>query len=125
MQKFVQRNQKIFLVITGCVHGLSNMGGGLISVFASSQYTTKEHILNCVSFCQLFFSIAPTVILLIFEPQLFSPEIIWFCLAAGGIYITVGTSLFSSSSQNVYRNLFTGFMVIYAGLLTVRGIGLI
>jgi uncharacterized protein len=125
MQRVVQSNQKIFLIIMGCIHGFSNMGGGLLSVFASSQYTTKEQILRCVSFCQLFFGIAPLTILLIFEPQLFSPKIIWFCLAAGSIYITVGKSLFSSSSQYFYRNLFTGFMVLYAGLLIVKGIGLI
>jgi hypothetical protein len=125
MQKIVRVNQKIFLLIMGCVHGFTNMGGGLLSVFVNSQYTKKEQVLSCVSFCYVFFGILQLTIVYIFQPKVFSLEILWFCIIAGSIYLTLGKSLFASFSENFYKNIFTVFMVIYAGVLITKGIGLI
>jgi uncharacterized membrane protein YfcA len=125
IQKIIQVNQKIYLVVMGCVHGFTNMGGGLLSVFVNSQYTNKEQILCCVSFCYVFFGIIQITTLSIFDHEAFSSEVIWFSAIAGSIYITLGKSLFTFSSQHFYKNLFTGFMVIYAGLLITKGMRLI
>jgi uncharacterized membrane protein YfcA len=125
VQKIIQANQKIYLVVMGCIHGFTNMGGGLVSVFVNNQYTNKEQILCCVSFCYVFFGIIQITTLSIFDHEAFSSEVIWFSPIAGSIYITLGKSLFTFSSQHFYKNLFTGFMVIYAGLLIIKGMGLI
>ena len=124
MQNLVSRFQKPFLVIMGVVHGFTNMGGALLSVFASSQYTSKEKVLNCVAFCYLFFAIVQTIVLAIFKPEVFSITTLGFVAAAAVIYLTLGRFLFTNTSQTFYKNLFSGFMLIYAILLVIKGLGL-
>ncbi len=124
MQEVVLQFQKPFLVVMGVVHGFTNMGGALLSVFSSSQYTSKEKVLNCVAFCYLFFALFQIIVLAIFQPEVFSINTLLFSLAAAIIYLTLGRFLFSSTSQSFYKNLFSGFMLIYAILLVIKGLGL-
>ena len=124
MQKLVLQFQKPFLVVMGVVHGFTNMGGALLSVFSSSQYTSKEKVLNCVAFCYLFFAIVQTIVLALFQPEIFSLNTLFFSVAAAIIYLTLGRFLFTSTSQTFYKNLFSGFMLIYAILLVIKGLGL-
>ena len=124
MRQLISSFQKPFLTIMGVVHGFTNMGGALLSVFASSQYTSKEKVLNCVALCYLSFAVVQTIVLVIFAPHLFPAEDALLCLAAGAIYLTLGRFLFASASQSFYRNLFSGFMFIYAVLLILKGLGL-
>lgn len=124
MQKLVVKFQKPFLLIMGVVHGFTNMGGALLSVFASSQYTSKEKVLNCIAFCYLFFATVQTIVLAVFQPEIFSINTLFLTLAAAIIYLTLGRFLFTNTSQTFYKNLFSGFMSIYAILLVIKGFGL-
>lgn len=125
MKQIISSFQIPFLVVMGIIHGFTNMGGALLSVFASCQYTTKEKILNCVALCYLFFAFCQIGVLLILKPHLFRPEFALFCLMAGAVYLTLGKSLFARTSEFYYKNLFSIFMFIYAILLILKGLGLI
>jgi len=124
MRQLISSYQKPFFVIMGAIHGFTNMGGALLSVFARSQYTTKEKVLNCVALCYVSLGVLQTGVLVIFKPHLFRSEVALLCLGAGAIYLTLGRFLFASTSEFYYKKLFSIFMFIYAVLLILKGLGL-
>lgn len=87
-------------------------------------HSNKGKVLNCLAFCYLFFAIVQTIVLVLFQPEIFSLNTLFFSLAAAIIYLTLGRFLFTSASQTFYKNLFSGFMLIYAVLLVIKGLGL-
>jgi uncharacterized membrane protein YfcA len=124
LKKTISTNSNVFLMIMGVVHGLTNMGGGLLSVFSNSQYKNKEQIRQCVSFCYLWFGIVQILVILSLRPELIGKMNPGMCLAASLIYLTLGRYLFALTSRDTYKQLFNFFMAIYACLLSSRATGL-
>jgi len=45
LQNLIEKNTRGYLVLMGCVHGLSNMGGSLLSIYAVSMNQQKQAVL--------------------------------------------------------------------------------
>ncbi|TBR57173.1 hypothetical protein B4U84_27515 [Westiellopsis prolifica IICB1] len=125
MQQIIYKFQKPFLIIMGVIHGFTNLGGALLSVFASSQHTRKEDIIACISFCYVIFATFQIGLLLVFKPYLFNYKTLLFCLISASVYLTFGKVIFASASQYFYERLFSIFIFIYSVLLFLKGLKII
>jgi len=54
LKNLMDKFPKVLLSIIGIVHGLSNLGGGILAVFVSNLYEDKNAIRAHIAFCYLF-----------------------------------------------------------------------
>ena len=51
LQHSVQNRKRSWLAIIGIIHGLSNLGGGLLAIFSANSFGDKLTIRNYIAFC--------------------------------------------------------------------------
>ena len=67
----VKRNIQVYYIIIGLVHGISNMGGGPLSILMSTLYSKKEVIRANVAYVYLLLVIFQLIVLSIITLLLF------------------------------------------------------
>ena len=117
---YISRYQTQFLAITGVIHGLSNMGGSFLSIYATTQYTNKVNILACISSGYFLFGVAQILTLIIMNLLVINMMTSVYISLSIMIYMTFGRKIFPTISNEVYQSIFTGFLVIYGILLITK-----
>lgn len=125
VQDMVKKNSNVWMAIMGTVHGLSNLGGGVLSIVASAHYTDKFEIRRTIVFCYLCFATVQILILLVLKPEIFDWIHLLTMALAGSVYICLGRRTFHFMPQFAYDRLFLAFMFAYAFILCSKGLGLI
>jgi len=114
----VKKHIQIYYIIIGVVHGISNMGGGPLSILMSTIYSKKEIIRANVAFIYLILAIFQLVVLSIISNTSLRSEVIWLIPISLVSYIF--TSKFISSKVNDKKYTFIlNVMVLVYGVLAV------
>lgn len=125
-QRLLVRRLSAALAVTGLIHGLSNMGGSVLTVLASGLYAEKPKILSAVSLDYAFMASAQLIVLLTLRPGVWEAKyLLGSALALSARYL-VGGRLFTLTRDRLYQRLITGFMLANACLLAwtlLAGIG--
>jgi uncharacterized protein len=122
---WVTQQPRTWLLLTGVVHGFSNLGGGLLTIFAASRSQNKEDIRGLISFCYSSFAAIQLSVLAILSPESFSWLQVGYAALAGTVFVLVGQNVFRWISARQYDHLLTFFMATYAGLLGLRVAGIL
>ena len=112
MERFLREQMIFFLTCMGLIHGLSNMGGGLLTILSSSLFQDKREIRANIAYGYLIFATTQIIVLAILNPSLFRPNVIVFPIISLFTYVCLGNFIFLKSRENVYQNLIT--VVIFA-----------
>ena len=91
----VEKHIQIYYIMIGIVHGVSNMGGGPLSILMSTIYSKKEIIRANVAFIYLILAIFQLVVLSIISNTSVKSEVMWLIPISFVSYIF--TSKFISS----------------------------
>jgi hypothetical protein len=75
LNRLVTHYQRLYMAVMGLVHGVSNMGGGLLVVFASAVSKDKEEIRKTVALGYLMFALTQLITLAIFHPAYYMRNI--------------------------------------------------
>ena len=121
----VRKNERIWLLLMGTIHGLSNLGGGLLTVLAAAQSHDKGAIRHLIAVCYSCFAAIQLAVLGALSPGVFRPGQLAYAGTAAVVFLLVGQHVFRWVSAPVFHHLFTGLMVAYAALLGLRAAGLI
>ena len=114
----VKKHIQIYYIIIGVVHGVSNMGGGPLSILMSTIYSKKEIIRANVAFIYLILAIFQLVVLSIISNTSLRSEVIWLIPISLVSYIF--TSKFISTKVNNQKYvLFLNIMILAYGILAV------
>lgn len=124
-RELVRQNSNIWMVFMGMVHGISNLGGSVLSVVASAYFHEKVEIRRTVAFCYLCFASVQLLILLVFKPEIFDWHHLLVMGLAGTAYLVLGRRTFAILPQVVFERLFLAFMFAYALVLCGRGAGFV
>ncbi|HSK39206.1 MAG TPA: hypothetical protein VK943_05520 [Arenibaculum sp.] len=119
--RLLLRNRPLYLSAMGAVHGVSNMGGSMLTVYAHAVASDKEAILKTTAFGNLFFALVQLATIAALRGDLFAPEMAVLPAASAAIYWTLGRSIFAATSQGGYRALLGSIMTAYGALLMWRG----
>jgi len=116
----IRRHLRGFMLGLGIVHGLSNLGGGILTVIVGSSYEDKEPIRRHIAFGYVAMaSIQLAVVLLTGEPHLDLRLWLLLPVLAGGIYLLVGQRAFRRAGQRPYQfgltALIAGFGLVLVG----------
>jgi uncharacterized membrane protein YfcA len=121
----VRRHVSVWMIAMGLVHGLSNLGGSVLSMVTSAFFKDKNDIRKTIAFCYFCFAAIQIFILVVARPGLFGVSQVLIMVLAATVYMAVGRISFQFISQPAYERLFTGFMYLYAVILLSKGTGLI
>ena len=114
----VKKHIQIYYIMIGIVHGVSNMGGGPLSILMSTIYSKKEIIRANVAFIYLILAIFQLVVLSIISNTSLRSEVMWLIPISLVSYIF--TSKFISSKVNDKKYAFIlNVMVLVYGVLAV------
>ncbi len=114
---FLHNYMNLYLVILGGIHGLSNMGGGLLAVLLSNLYNTKKEIRANIAYGYIVFTVTQMIVLACFSPELFSFKTLVFPLVSVVTYFALGDFIFNKSSETLYQKLITIFTFAYGAVL--------
>ena len=114
----VKKHIQIYYIIIGVVHGVSNMGGGPLSILMSTIYSKKEIIRANVAFIYLILAMFQLVVLSIMSNTSLRSEVMLLIPISLASYIF--TSKFISSEVNDKKYTFIlNVMVLVYGVLAV------
>jgi len=116
----ISKRTNIYLFFTGLIHGLSNMGGGPLSILMSSLYNSKSVIRVNIAYVYLFFGISQIIILTIFQLEVFQINYLIFPLVAIMSYFFIGKPLSNYIDDNKYQSFITIMVFIYGFLALIE-----
>jgi uncharacterized protein len=119
----VRRLPKLWLIVIGVVHGLSNLGGGLLGIFAANSLADRLAIRSYIAFCYLCFAAIQLTALAILTPHVMYLGQFGYAALAAGVFVIVERRLFGSISAPAFESLFTVLIGCYSALLFLKQTG--
>ena len=118
--KFNSISTKIFLIIIGVVHGLSNLGGSLLS-FLAVQLNKNDKILSrfFISYGYFMMAFFQYLVLTILKENTLNINYIFYIFLAIAIYFPI-QKLFKKIKNRNFNNLIYFFAFIYALYIFLR-----
>lgn len=113
----LKKHTNLYLMLTGFVHGLSNMGGGFLTMLATSIYQDKESTRANIAFGYFVFASSQILVLAALYREAFGVHCLVLAAVALLTYRTVGSLIYMKSSQRVYQLMITIFIFAYGVVL--------
>lgn len=123
MQKFARSQivtrPRIYLSLMGFVHGLTNMGGALLTVMMGTLFQQKGKltIRTNIAVGYLLFGIVQICVLLVFQDRPVPLNALWMVITAFLSYVFIGMRIFHKVSNDSFNQLLTVFIFVYGVLL--------
>ena len=116
-----RRHLPWFLSVLGGVHGLSNLGGGVLTVIVGAVYDDKNEIRSQIAFGYGLMALLQLITLRITSPQLDVDRLMLLLLPvlAGLIYLLAGNRAFRAASQTAFQAALTALIIVFGLLLVV------
>jgi uncharacterized protein len=106
------KNESFYLIITGIIHGLSNLGGALLSAIVFSKKLSKDSTRATIAICYLTFAIIQIITIIIFigNSSFISQINILYWSIGIFIFLIVEKNFYVRINEKKYVNFFTGFI---------------
>ena len=117
VKKVINRQLNLYISFMGLVHGLSNMGGGLLTIMVTTVFEKKDMQRKYIAFGYLIFGVTQIVILFILKFNLFTIWSIIFPAISCIIYFSIGNVIFNKSSQTTYNKLISLLLLTFGIVL--------
>ncbi len=118
LMQAVERHSALYHSVMGLVHGLSNMGGAMLAVYAAGAGGDREQTRYLAAHYYLVFGLCQLAALAVTGRLELSYNLATPVLSVG-IYLLLGNRIFKTASEPVYKALFTAFMAFYGAVLLV------
>lgn len=119
----VRRFPQAWLTVIGTVHGLSNLGGGLLAIFGVSSFDDKTKVRSNIAFCYLCFASIQLVTLAILKPDVMSAAQLGYAGMAIFVFIVVDRMVFGSIATPVFDRVLTILIGCYSVLIFLKLFG--
>jgi len=114
--------EKSFLVITGIVHGISNLGGSLLTALVHKQDLPKHNARVTIALCYASFATVQLVTLFFigFDAGLSYSNQMTLLQVSIAVFLITEEMLYSQIDNSKYTQLFALFLAISGGLLLFK-----
>lgn len=117
--RFMKRHLKLALTSMGLIHGLSNMGGSVLSPLVSSLYPEKNKVLAGISFDYAFMASFQLLILFLIQGQELRMQYFGGAVVALAVRYLIGKRVFEFARDESYQKLINGFILANAIVLSL------
>ena len=114
-EKLILKYKKVILIFIGLVHGLTNMGGGFLSIFSSLINNNKKYARHFISYGYLTMGVIQYFILLFFEYESLDFSKIYYVLLAFLLYFP-SQEIFKKVNNVLFRKTIN-FIALFYGLI--------
>jgi len=122
LKTFFHSNVVLYNVVMGGVHGVSNMGGGLLVVQMSTLYDKRDVVLANIAYTYLLFGIIQMITLLIFSQELVNIDAILLAFLSLVVYI-LASRFIVKRVNDIKFNFLTTLLIFFYGILSFFNIG--
>jgi uncharacterized protein len=122
LSSLINKKPNLYFLVTGFIHGLSNMGGGPLAILMTSLHQSKVAIRTNIAFVYLFFGISQIIVLMIFKLKSFDSSYFIFPVIALISFLFIGRPLSRFINDRKYQSFITLTIFIY-GLLALMDKG--
>jgi hypothetical protein len=119
LQKFFNWSKPVSLSVIGLIHGMTNMGGGLLTIFVSSIFKEKAVIRANVAFGYLILACTQCAVLAYMRPSVFQLNDVILASVAGLTYLTLGRRVYDVTTNRAYQSALTAFILAFGIILIV------
>ena len=119
LQAFMRRRLKIALAAMGMIHGLSNMGGSILTPLVSSLYQDKNKVLAGVSFDYAFMATFQLLVLILIQGKPFYAHYLIGSAISLSVRYLIGKRVFAFTKDEYYQRLINGFILANAIVLVL------
>jgi uncharacterized membrane protein YfcA len=120
---WVSSHWRAWLCLTGIVHGLSNLGGATLLIFAVSRHRDRHEARALLAFCYACFAAVQLTILGMIAPRVFEPIQFAYAGVAGAVYCYLGRQVVRRAPSPILDWSITVFAASYGVLLMWQFIG--
>jgi hypothetical protein len=121
LSKFIYNQKKLFLFIIGSIHGLTNMSGGLLTLYSSSlNNRNKELTRHGIAYGYLIMGSLQYIVLIFLKPHFFSISTLLHTAVAIFIYRLFGKLLFKSIKETRCRHIVSSVIFFYGIALILK-----
>ncbi len=120
LQILMKKNLPLALGMMGLIHGLSNMGGSILTPLVSSLYNDKNKVLAAVSFDYAFMASLQLIILVFIAQVDFEIHHLYGAGISLAVRYLIGKKIFAFTSEVSYQRLINGFIFANALLLGIN-----
>jgi uncharacterized protein len=118
-KKKILKYRKLILIFIGSIHGLTNMGGGFLSIFSSLIYhNNKKHIRHLISYGYLIMGLLQYFILLFFELENLNFSKIYYIILILFIYFPA-QKLFKKVNDVLFSKIISGIALFYGIVILI------
>ncbi len=120
LETFVRRHLSKLLIALGVVHGLSNLGGGILTVIVGSLFNDKENVRKHIAFAYGLMAIVQLVTL-ITTTDVMITWWLWLALPtlAAAMFFLVGQRLFEATPQSRFQPALTALVLTFGLALMI------
>ncbi len=116
----VRKLPQVWLVAIGTVHGLSNLGGGLLAIFAASRFEEKREVRGNIAFCYMCFAIIQLATLACLRPDVMQFRQLGYAGLAIVVFVIVDRLVFGSIVNPVFDKILTMVIGCYSALIILK-----
>ncbi|AOJ69892.1 MULTISPECIES: TSUP family transporter [Burkholderia] len=116
----IARHDRRYVVLMGVVHGLTNMGGALLAVYAASGQRDKDEIRAIVARYYLLFGTIQLGTLALLRPAALSWSGAAVAPIAALVYVALGNAMFRRAGASLYEHAMTGFIGAYGAAVLAK-----
>ncbi|MCB0339956.1 MAG: hypothetical protein KDD53_10145, partial [Bdellovibrionales bacterium] len=109
-----------YFLLMGIIHGLSNLGGALLTIWANSAFDSKEAVRAHISFAYVFFAIIQIITIFVLVTPKLSVLHIIYPVVAYASFLLVGQRVFDKTSDLVFQNLMTILMAVFGVFVLMK-----
>jgi uncharacterized protein len=120
LQSVMKKHLSTALASMGLIHGLSNMGGSILTPLVSSLYKDKTKQLAAVSFDYAFMASLQLLVLIFIKGETFHSKFLIGSAISLSIRYLIGKRVFAFTSETSYQKLLNGFILANAVLLGIN-----
>lgn len=114
---FINKKPRYFYLLTGIVHGLSNMGGGPLTILMAAIHKNKNSVRVNIAFVYCLFCIMQLSVLAFARPDAFNLNYLLFPLLSLLVYRVFNAPLMKKVNESKFQNAITFIILIY-GLIS-------
>ncbi|PUA41321.1 hypothetical protein C5U62_32625 [Pseudomonas protegens] len=121
VRALMRRSNRVAMAVIGLVHGLTNLGGSLLTDYASTCEEDKKRCRQFIAFGYAIFAFTQIVLITIFKGySTWSITSLGYAVLGGVIYMALGRHVFFKFSQQRYSIALSIFMLCCASVLTAK-----
>ncbi|EWY39025.1 hypothetical protein N825_08465 [Skermanella stibiiresistens SB22] len=120
ISRLIVSGERPYLMAMGAVHGLTNMGGALLTLYAAAHQDDKHGIRGTIATYYLMFAVAQVATLVIMRPDVLGWRSLLAVIIAAFGYWLCGRIVFMRATPRVYDRAVTGFIAAYGAAVLVK-----